>query len=164
MLSQLLIRNPVIGVSLLAVDNLEIMNGYCMSDVVNCVVYMQFIRFGYGVLRANGSSYPDFVISVVKLALQTLNKWIDDIAHGSNIAQNCVYLIRDINSSEASAVKAAFGSENIENQRLSNESLEKQASRMESQRKVRELKTFSLNARKIQDAEAGEWQDLDMSD
>ena len=73
-------------------------------------------------------------------------------------------MIRDINTREASADKAAVRTENIENQRLSNESLEKQASRMESQRKVRELKTFSLNARKIQDAEAGEWQDLDMSD
>ena len=164
MLSQLLIQNPRIGAALLVVDNLETMKEYCMTDVVNCVVYMQFVRFGYSVLRANNCSNPDFVIAMVKLAFQTLNKWIDDIAQGSNIAQNCMYLIREVNSSEASAVKAAYGSQQIEDQRLINDSVEKQSNRMESQRKVRELKTFSVNKRKTQDADAGEWQVLDISD
>ena len=164
MLSQLLIQNPRIGAALLVVDNLETMKEYCMTDVVNCVVYMQFVRFGYSVLRANNCSNPDFVIAMVKLAFHTLNKWVDDIAQGSNVAQNCMYLIRDVNSSEASAVKAAYGSEQIEDQRLINDSVEKQSNRMESQRKVRELKTFSVNKRKTQDADAGEWQVLDISD
>jgi hypothetical protein len=65
---------------------------------------------------------------------------------------------------EASAVKAGFIAIGLDHQRSVVRVAEKQVSKLETRRKVRELRTFSATTRKVADYNDGEWQDLDKDD
>jgi hypothetical protein len=72
MMAQVLAQNPEIGVALVTFDNLQVMHNFCMADIANCAVFLQFVRFGYGVYHKMNRPNPEFEISVVKIGLESL--------------------------------------------------------------------------------------------
>jgi hypothetical protein len=162
LLSQILIENPSVGVEFLTFDNLEIMKVLCLSDSANCVVYMEFIRFGYSVYRSLGSAKPEFEVSAARIAFETLNRWSDDLQNGEGIATNCINLLQDIQAADGEFVKEAFLTLTLQVQRILITSIQKQTSRIETRKRIRDLKTFSTATRRGRDSmDDGDWETLD---
>jgi hypothetical protein len=162
LLSQILIENPPVGVELLTFDNLGIMKILCLSDSANCVVYMEFIRFGYSVYRSVGCANPVFEVSAARIAFETLNRWSDDLQNGEGIVMNCINLLQEIHAADSESVKEAFSTLALQVQRTLITSTQKQISRIETKKRIRDLKTFSTATRRGHDTmDDGDWETLD---
>lgn len=165
LIAQVMIENPNVGVRMFVYDNLKTLSELALTDFINCEVYIQFCTFGYQVYHVIITNpNPDFDISVSKFAFAMIIKWSENVQKGSGIVQSAVILINTLLKHAGKAVRAAFSSLGVAEQRIVNNYIESQIIQLENKKKVQNLMVFSNSTKRnrVDLDEDGEWQNLDV--
>jgi hypothetical protein len=161
LIAQILVQNALIGVGLFEFDNLELLNAFCLRDGPNCVVYLEFARFGFSVCNSMNRLSDEMVIGFGKLAFSVMHFWSENLQQGEDIVSNCIYAIQDIAAVKGVSLRQAFHDLGGDEQQAMVQIVQKHIAKAETKQKIRALKTFSTTRRGRESTDDGEWQTLD---
>lgn len=151
MISNLILKNPTAGLKIFTSDKLKKLREICIEDAQTVIANIQLTIIAFSIHKRLQLSDPDFEINCANLALDTIISWGNDIQRGTEIVSTAINLLDVIQQEESKAIKAAFAQIEKAEKAKCVDIIDKQISKLETRRKVQQLKTFSNTQRKVQD-------------
>ena len=157
-ISDLLLKKPSVGAKVFTSDNLQTLQDLCINDANNVVVFLQFCRLGLEISVKQLENVHDICVAAGKIAIASMSQWGADVQRSREAISNSINILSIIKNADETSLREAFDASSQRQKQTSVQFAEKQIGKLQTRKKVRVLKTFSSNARKVQ--EDDEWQSL----
>jgi hypothetical protein len=159
LVGSLLLENPELGVALLSRGVAKAAFLLCANDVVNVRAYLRFVQVSLGAAAAFSIRTP-FAVSVMRLAMEVIRNFGNDVQRGHQIISLCVQVfvkVKEIVGDEE--FREEFGRSTGRGRVV--EMMRLQIGKAVIREKNENLLAFSANIRAKRHED--EWQDLDAS-
>jgi len=147
--------HPDIGNKVFFYKEMTILSELCEKDITNCAVYIDFSRFC--IIRLNCIQMTNNIKCLSLIALKSLISFGSDPQKGNDIIRSSVQLFAQIREMVPQSLEESYKCLTNREIQMVNSILEKEITKTQTRKKVKNLKVFSSGQRR---AQQDEWQDL----
>lgn len=154
--ADIILKDKEIGSKVVTNDKFSSLKDYCLNDITNVVVFLQFLRLSISCLTENDH---ENLVAATSICIEVISAFGTDVQRGKDIVSCAVNAVQDVRKIDESAIKEAFKGSSQRAKQTCVQSTEKQVSKIETRKKARTLKTFGSIKRKETNDDG--WQSLD---
>ncbi|OHS99695.1 hypothetical protein TRFO_08346 [Tritrichomonas foetus] len=156
--SQILVRNPTLGVELLARGAANAAVVAIDESIDKAIECIRFLQLAVSCLK----SEPTFAVEAIKASIHAIAKWAGDRKRGKEVVSESSILVQQADKIDPSSSKKAYDEVTEEDKSGAIKAMQKFAQTERKKSTKLSLKKFSVNVRKQNDG--GDWQSLDIDD